>query len=35
LLNVWLAVDVGIVILIALSWRRLETLPPPVSAPAT
>jgi len=35
LLNVWLAVDAGIVILIALSWRRLQTLPPPVSAPAT
>jgi hypothetical protein len=35
LLNVWLAVDAGIVILIALSWRHLETLPPPVSPPAT
>ena len=35
LLNVWLAVDAGIVILIALSWRHFDTLPPPVLAPAT
>ena len=35
LLNVWVAVDAGIVILIASSWRHFDILPPPVSAPAT
>jgi hypothetical protein len=34
-LNIWLAVDLGIVALIALSWPYLEPLPSIVSPPAT
>jgi hypothetical protein len=34
-LNIWLAVDLGIVALIALSWPYLEPLPSTVSPPAT
>jgi hypothetical protein len=34
-LNIWLAIDASIVILIAVSWRYLEVLPPPVQPSAT
>jgi hypothetical membrane protein len=34
-LNVWLAVDVGIVVLVALSWAYLEPVRAAVSPPAT
>ena len=34
-LNTWLAVDLGIVALVALSWPYLEPLPSTVSPPAT
>jgi len=34
-LNIWLAVDLGIVALIALSWPYLEPLPSTASPPAT
>lgn len=35
LLNLWLAIDAGIVILIAASWRHLEILPPSVRSSTT